>query len=172
MHIFYPLSLVLLLTTASTVLGNLPNNLYSPLVASKILVTATSRPSNTQYPQNTDTYGKTWQYTGTDYWTSGFFPATLYAMNDRRSLCRKTKDNTNWIELARRWSAALTSLEGKNTVGHDVGFISFPFVNELAMCVCPSSSSFIVLLKRDIFHSAAIPSIRPRSMQSTDSRLT
>jgi len=39
----------------------------------------------------------------------------------------------NWLELGREASAALVPLEIKNGQGHDVGFLSFPFVEELAL---------------------------------------
>lgn len=35
--------------------------------------------------------------------------------------------------LLARQRAVLLQMEKKNTLGHDVGFVSFPFVEELAM---------------------------------------
>jgi hypothetical protein len=41
--------------------------------------------------------------------------------------------NADWVGLGRTWSDGLISLESSNSVGHDVGFLSFPFVEELAV---------------------------------------
>ena len=110
-----------------------PIELYSRLVSSKILATARDRRDGESYPHNTDQVNGTWNYVHTDWWTSGFFPATLYSMDRRSELCPKTVDQVDWVDLGQVWSADLTKLLVRNSVGHDVGFISFPFVNELTM---------------------------------------
>lgn len=110
-----------------------PKELYSSLVSSKILATAGDRRDGKSYPHNTDQVNGIWNYVATNWWTSGFFPATLYSMNRRSELCPNTVDKVDWVNLGQVWSADLTSLLIKNSVGHDVGFISFPFVDELAM---------------------------------------
>ena len=43
--------------------------------------------------------------------------------------------NTDWLSLGRTWSAAEIPLEVKTGVGHDVGFLSFPFAEELELYV-------------------------------------
>lgn len=110
-----------------------PQELYSSLVSSKILVTAGDRRDGKSYPHTTDQVNGIWNYVGTDWWTSGFFPATLYSMNRRSELCPNTVDQADWVNLGQMWAADLTRLLIKNSVGHDVGFISFPFVDELTM---------------------------------------
>lgn len=110
-----------------------PRELYSQLVSSKILATAQDRRDGKSYPHNTDRVNGIWNYVHTDWWTSGFFPATLYSMNRRSKLCPKTVNQVDWVNLGQVWSTDLTSLLVKNSVGHDVGFISFPFVDELMM---------------------------------------
>lgn len=110
-----------------------PRELYSPLVSSKILATARDTRDGKSYPHNTDQVNGIWNYVATDWWTSGFFPATLYSMNRRSELCPDTVDKVDWVNLGQTWSADLTSLLINNSVGHDVGFISFPFFNEVAM---------------------------------------
>jgi hypothetical protein len=84
-----------------------------------------------QYPQYTDRSGGWWVDYGTDYWTSGFLPVELYAMQTREELCPSLKSGVDWLALGRAWSGGLTQLEVHTTVGHDVGFISMPFVSEL-----------------------------------------
>ncbi|KAH8118301.1 d-4,5 unsaturated-glucuronyl hydrolase-like protein [Phellopilus nigrolimitatus] len=110
-----------------------PSELFSGLVAQKVSKTASNLSTPAVYPQYTDASGQ-WLYFPADTWTSSFFPATLYALNTRASLCPDDGLNsTDWLGEARRWSAPETSLESKNTVGHDVGFLSFPFQEELSL---------------------------------------
>lgn len=120
--------LVALAAAASTP----PSELYSTLISQKILKIAQSEPSPATYPQYTDRTAGLWQYFSPDTWTSGFFPATLYALNTRAQLCQ-TSDGVTWADLGRQWSTAEIPLEAQNSVGHDVGFLSMPFVEELNM---------------------------------------
>ncbi|KAH8832002.1 glucuronyl hydrolase [Flagelloscypha sp. PMI_526] len=119
-----------LLTTATSV----PSELYSPIVPQKLLAAYQKTPDPIQYPQYTSTNG-TWELFPADVWTSGFFPATMYALEERKRLCGATKSNglglANWANLGRALTSGLTALEVQNTVGHDVGFLSFPFAHEL-----------------------------------------
>ncbi len=130
-------ALVILAILTPTILGaNVPPELFSPLVPRKILAAFQTLPNPTKYPQWTSQTGA-WQFFNPDTWTSGFFPATGYALNTRKNLCGATPNNNlgiaNWLELGRAASAALVPLEIKNNQGHDVGFLSFPFVEELAL---------------------------------------
>lgn len=117
----------------------IPPQLFSSLVPAKILDTAKSLPSLIQYPQYTDMELGQWQLFSPNTWTSGFFPATLYALNTRKTLCGTFENNNlaiaDWLNLGRSTSSGLIPLETDNTLGHDVGFISFAFVEELAMQV-------------------------------------
>lgn len=129
-------SLVLLVTLLPLLaLGQVPQELFSPLIPQKVLATYRASP-NLQWPQWTDSAGR-WLYFPPRTWTSGFFPATLYELNKRRILCGATDANqlgiADWLALGRSNSRGLPLDAGG--VGHDVGFISFPFVEELAMCV-------------------------------------
>ncbi|KAL0060572.1 hypothetical protein AAF712_012630 [Marasmius tenuissimus] len=118
-----------------------PSELFSPLVPEKILRTFNSLPNPTQYPQYTrppasgpaSQIGK-WDLFVPDTWTSAFFPTTLYEMDRRRDLCGngEASGDADWAKLARKASEALLSLPGNNNQGHDVGFLSFPFVEELS----------------------------------------
>lgn len=125
----------LVLSGALVVAGSFsspPAELYSPLVAEKVLATASSPPNPMQYPQYTDRTAGKWLYFIPDTWTTGFFPATLYALYDRAELCHWGADNASeWLALGRQWSTAEVPLETNNTLEHDVGFVSFPFMDEL-----------------------------------------
>jgi hypothetical protein len=131
------LSFLALLLVASTTFASdlsLPAELFSPLVAQKILATATTAQNPPKYPQWTDRDTGSWQYFSPDTWTTGFFPVTLYALQERLALC-PTDDlkAADWLSLAQRWSSAEVPLETKTGVGHDVGFLSFPFIEELSL---------------------------------------
>ena len=115
---------------------SLPAELFSPLVAQKILATAQTVQSPVKYPQYTDRVKGVWDYFNPDTWTSGFFPSTLYALHERASLCPAPELNaTDWLLLGQTWSAAEVPSETHTGVGHDVGFLSFPFDLELEMYV-------------------------------------
>ncbi|KAI0806900.1 d-4,5 unsaturated-glucuronyl hydrolase-like protein [Fomes fomentarius] len=105
---------------AATNLVDLPE-LFSPLVKEK-------------YPQLTDRVEGKWVWFPADYWTTGFFPATLYALYERTKLCRSDVGNAaQWLDLGRTWATGEIPLEVHNGQGHDVGFLSFPFMDELAV---------------------------------------
>jgi hypothetical protein len=113
--------------------GQIPPQLFSPLVPQKVLAAERARP-NVQWPQYTDQAGR-WLWFDAGAWTSGFFPATHYALNTRKTLCGGTPSNglnlADWRALGISSSVGLP-LDARS-VGHDVGFISFPFVEELAL---------------------------------------
>ncbi|KAF8061608.1 glycoside hydrolase family 88 protein [Lyophyllum atratum] len=114
--------------------STVPNELFSPLVPQKVLATFKALPIPTKYPQYTTTSG-TWQYFSPDTWTSGFFPVTGYELNTRKNLCPATPANglgiADWLAVGRAASNGLIPLENGNGQGHDQGFLSFPFVEEL-----------------------------------------
>ena len=123
---------------------SVPAELFSQTIPQKVLFTFSSLPSPIRYPHVTDsTHGK-WTYSPPDWWTSGFLPATGYLLNTRRKICHSTAANGlgvgDWLALGRSSSSTLLDLGANSGIGHDVGFISFPFVEELAVCV-----SFLLL---------------------------
>ena len=117
--------------TLSGAAASPPPELLSSLILQKVSQAALNNTTPPSYPEYTDSSGK-WQYFIPDTWTSGFFPSMLYALNTRVGLCNNsTSIQTDWLSEARRWSSAEVPLEAQNTEGHDVGFLSFPFVQEL-----------------------------------------
>lgn len=137
--------------TPKTLAATPPAELYSPLLA-KINNTGTNLTTPAVYPEYTDSQGQ-WLYFPTDGWTTGFLPTTLYALNTRLTLCPDAQElnTTNWLTEARHWTTPEVSLETNNTQGHDVGFLSFPFQEELKVCVftaCFMSSSSVKLKPR------------------------
>ncbi|KAJ7632123.1 glycoside hydrolase family 88 protein [Roridomyces roridus] len=129
---------------------SVPAQLFSSIIPPKVLATFKSLPSPIQYPQYTDTIQGEWIDFVPDTWTSAFFPATLYALNTRKTLCGATPSNglnaANWLALGRSASNGLIPLELTNNQGHDVGFLSFPFVEELK--INPSNQTAITAVKQ------------------------
>jgi hypothetical protein len=77
-----------------------------------------------------------WLFFGADTWTSGFLPATFYALARRAALCPRSMNGTTreqWLDIARSSATGEVPLELHTSVGHDVGFLSFPFVDELTV---------------------------------------
>lgn len=131
------LLLVTLLHSSGALAASPPPELFSSLVPQKVLNTFKSLPNPLKYPQWTDTSVGNWVLFNPDTWTSGFFPTTGYALNTRKTLCGATTANglglADWLALGRSASNGLIPLEGGNGQGHDQGFLSFPFVEELAV---------------------------------------
>ncbi|KAI9433843.1 d-4,5 unsaturated-glucuronyl hydrolase-like protein [Lactarius indigo] len=115
----------------------LPPQLFSPLIAQKLLASAQLTPSiPTSYPQYTTRDTGVWLYFGADTWTSGFLPATFYALAERAAICPLTLNGTTatqWLDIGRSSATGEIPLEVHTSVGHDVGFLSFPFVDELTI---------------------------------------
>lgn len=127
-------SLLLLFLPVIVQSASVPAQLYSPIIAQKLASFASSY--NGTYPQWTDHANPArWINFPADKWTSAFFPATLYEMNTRRTLCPDLAGGAkaDWLGLGRGWDDGLIPLEIKNTVNHDVGFLSFPFIEELKL---------------------------------------
>ena len=130
---------IIITSLSALAVAAVPSELLSSLIPQKVLNTFNALPSPIQYPQYTDTVAGEWLYFEPSTWTSGFFPATGYALNTRKVLCGPTATNglgaADWLDLGRSASDGLLALDASAGLGHDVGFISFPFVEELALCV-------------------------------------
>jgi hypothetical protein len=144
-----------------------PAELFSPLVPAKVAAAFNALPTPVQYPQYTDTTAGKWLFFSPDTWTSGFFPVTGYALNTRKALCGATPANglgqADWLDLGRAASNGLLDLDANHGIGHDVGFISFPFVEELLVCVTFAGLDDILVYGLLL----ETPRTRPRSTRST-----
>ncbi|KAK0458562.1 glycoside hydrolase family 88 protein [Desarmillaria tabescens] len=120
--------------------------LYSSLIPSKVLATANKL--NNKFPQYTDSTAGAWKLFTANKWTSGFFPASLYALEKRKMMCGASSANglnaVDWADLGRKTSAGLAALTMNNSVGHDVGFLSFPYVDELSIHPTNATTAKIV----------------------------
>nr|GAT53725.1 predicted protein [Mycena chlorophos] len=146
MHALQALSLLLPGIAATKV----PPQLFSNLIPQKVLATYDALPSPIKYPQYTDMKLGDWEYFVPNTWTSGFFPTTLYALNTRKNLCGATASNgldaADWLTLGRSAASGEIPLELNNTQGHDVGFLSFPFIEELV--VNPNNATALTAVKQ------------------------
>ncbi|CAE6420316.1 unnamed protein product [Rhizoctonia solani] len=66
-------------------------------------------------------------------WTSGFFPGSLYLLEERKKLCPydKSLNSVDWLTYARHWSDGVLQLQWGNSRQHDQGFLAIPFLSEL-----------------------------------------
>jgi hypothetical protein len=125
-------------TTTTTRAVSPPSDLYSHSISTKLNTTTDPTKYTDVYPQvttttTTDSDPAKWQYLSADQWTTGFFPATMYEMNRRQRICPVYSDGIDWLMRARKWSDGLVPLTNGNSQGHDQGFLSFPFIAELAL---------------------------------------
>lgn len=56
-------------------------------------------------------------------------------MHTRAQLCPSVGNEEEWLTLGRSWSTPEIPLELHNSVEHDVGFLSYPFMDELKVSV-------------------------------------
>lgn len=125
-------TLILLANFTHSEAAKPPKELFSPLIGQKVLAVASKEPNPPQYPQYTDRTQGIWKYFDpSNTWTTGFFPATLYALDARKKICRMSTDKIDWLSLGREWSTGIVPFEINNGLQHDVGFVSFPFQEEL-----------------------------------------
>lgn len=129
------MKLLSLLSTTSLLYLASAQGTFDPLIPTKLRQTALASPGPNRSPQYTTANG-TWVYFGIDGWTTGFFPATLYAQAERLRICRDRAvqgpwSQQEWLGLGRKWATAMLSLTQGNGQGHDQGFLAFPFVEEL-----------------------------------------
>lgn len=134
------MGVVLCLITCSAITP--PKDLYAKTISTKL--TRTTKNYAGTYPQVTN-HGNpaTWVLISPASWTSGFFPATMYELHRRQTLCPSHSDGVNWLTRGRKWSDAVLAMSNGNNQGHDQGFLSFPFVEELKMSVVSAQISFI-----------------------------
>ncbi|EJD06112.1 glycoside hydrolase family 88 protein [Fomitiporia mediterranea MF3/22] len=136
--------LVVIFGLASALAARLPRELYSPLVSKKFFTMATNFSlSSPGYPQYTDSIEGDWQYFTANQWTAGFFPAALYQLNLRQYLCSPYSfdQSVDWLGLGRQWSEGVLPFLKDNTWQHDVGFVSYPFQEELRL---DSRNDFVI----------------------------
>jgi len=131
---FFILSIVLANGFLAALSQGIPQ-LFSPDIPRKILASYNRLPKSPwRYPQYSDRNG-VWQHFQADTWTSGFLPATLYALNTRKVQCGTGSGlgAADWLDLGRKASVGIAGLTTSVAIGHDIGFISFAFVEELAL---------------------------------------
>ncbi|KAG8742530.1 hypothetical protein FRC10_001297 [Ceratobasidium sp. 414] len=130
-----------LLPWALTAAPTYSDSIFSPYIAQKYGRVG-SKYRSAQYPHTTAANG-TWTWKDADWWTSGFLPASFYLLNERKNLCPKNKNlsSVNWLTLGRHWSDSLVPLQSGNGQGHDQGFLSLPYMEELR--VNPTNTSAV-----------------------------
>ncbi|KAI0035034.1 d-4,5 unsaturated-glucuronyl hydrolase-like protein [Vararia minispora EC-137] len=113
----------------------IPAHLFDNLISAKLLTTYNAQPPvPSLWPEYTSPTTGVWQYFGLPTWTSGFFPATFYALHERSILCpRLGLDEKAWLSRGRASSTGELPLLNRSGLDHDVGFMSYPFMDEIRM---------------------------------------
>jgi hypothetical protein len=128
------LSLSCAIISPAILAATAPASLYSTLIYDKTYTTTHAvAQSAWTFPQYTDSKG-VWKWFAAQTWTSGFYPAMAYLLNHRVPKCpdiNPSRPAGKWLAIGRKWSEGLVQIESNNQVRHDVGFISFPFQEEL-----------------------------------------
>lgn len=66
-------------------------------------------------------------------------PASAYLLLARQEMCNSTHSSQNsgghWLSLGRSLAGPLANLDASHGIGHDLGFISYPFIQELMVWV-------------------------------------
>ncbi|KAJ3545288.1 hypothetical protein NM208_g2586 [Fusarium decemcellulare] len=119
---------------------SLPDHLFSTQVYAKIWRVAwqgliKTEPPNL-YPEYTKPGGTRYVYREQDFWTSGFFPGSLYLLLERE---RKYKGPMGWLgqrsntphlmqlEFACKWWTVNLHQNSSLSTTHDLGFMIFPW---------------------------------------------
>ncbi|KAF8704769.1 PhoX homologous domain, present in p47phox and p40phox, partial [Rhizoctonia solani] len=79
------------------------DTIFSPSIAEKYnRIAANYRPG--VFPHNSTANGS-WIWMDKDWWTSGFFPGSLYLLEERKKLCPydKSLNSVDWLTYARHW---------------------------------------------------------------------
>ncbi|KAG6829854.1 hypothetical protein H0H92_003297 [Tricholoma furcatifolium] len=97
--------------------------LFSALIPAKQLATYTKLRANPGwFPQYTDAHGA-WKYFPANSWGSGIFPASLYALHARRTLCPATPANglglADWLALGRAVTTGMIPPDPEGSPDHD-----------------------------------------------------
>ncbi|GAA5893734.1 hypothetical protein JCM5296_001120 [Sporobolomyces johnsonii] len=113
------------------------STLFSSSAINKVLSLASSSSTTSTWPEYTSgAPDNTWVLEPESDWTSFSFPSTLYLLNERDTvLCPGSSNGTDWLGLARAWSAGLydPSSDVLASWTHDVGFNSLPMADELLL---------------------------------------
>lgn len=99
----------------------------------KILTYEQSDPP-TEYPEYTNQETSKYVYTSIDFWTSGFFPGSLYLLYERRRKWNHSPTISNFPQLntlklkhACKWWTDGLHAEASRSDTHDLGFMVMPW---------------------------------------------
>ncbi|KAJ3497794.1 hypothetical protein NLG97_g1626 [Lecanicillium saksenae] len=82
-------------------------------------------PSPKKYPHDTTKDTFTYNYMSPSWWTSGFFPGSLWLLYERSLKVHGSVPSQKIVDLALQWQKGLESQQ-HNTGTHDLGFMMLP----------------------------------------------
>lgn len=119
-------------TSAQTYLDEIKDKLYGDSTVAKIWGVASPALSQQEPPTGFPNYAPDGKYVlnDADYWTSGFFPGSVYALLERSKnypdFFPKSKIHEVKLEYAARWWAESMAARATTTTTHDLGFMIAP----------------------------------------------
>ncbi|KAG2188669.1 hypothetical protein INT44_003808 [Umbelopsis vinacea] len=92
----------------------------------KILKVANQEPAVPDTFPHVTNFGATeYVYEPSEWWTSGFFPGSIWALCERASKRELPVSFENLVKIARKWQSGMEK-EQYNTETHDIGFMIMP----------------------------------------------
>jgi hypothetical protein len=100
--------------------------LLSDEVANTVIrVAQRGPPKPYKYPHDTTKDDFSYKYMSPSWWTSGFFPGSLWLLYERSLKAPQTLSSDDILELALEWQKGMESQQ-HNTGTHDLGFMMMP----------------------------------------------
>lgn len=105
---------------------DLSKDLLSDDVANTVIrVAQRGPPQPNKYPHDTTKDTFAYKYMNPGWWTSGFFPGSLWLLYERSLTAPQTLSSDDILELALQWQKGMER-EQHNTGTHDLGFMMMP----------------------------------------------
>jgi hypothetical protein len=139
---------------STEILGKLSGllDLYVDDDAARTIMQVARRPAPDEkhFPHHTIPGTKRYNYQSSEWWTSGFFPGSIWLLY-QRSLERPLPFSSYEIrQVAQQWQAGLEQ-EQFNTETHDLGFMIMPaFYRDYVLTGSPSSRDIVIQAARSL----------------------
>ncbi|KAJ7476203.1 Six-hairpin glycosidase-like protein [Mycena latifolia] len=152
---------------------NLPE-LFAESNATKLWAVATRLNPAEGYPEYTTVGGpNTYECSHKEFWTSGFFPGSLWLLRQRAALQNSISVGPigvdEWEKDMQRWCDPLKSVCATLTDTHDLGFLCLPFQHQYALHQTPEAKEVLLAAASNL---AARFDVRVGTIRSWDTCIT
>ncbi|KAH8556085.1 glycoside hydrolase family 88 protein [Umbelopsis sp. PMI_123] len=133
----------------------------------KILKVANQEPADLDTFPHVTNFGATeYVYEPSEWWTSGFFAGSLWALCERASKRELPVSFEDLVQIARKWQRGMEK-EQNNTETHDIGFMIMPsFQRDYDLTGNMAYTDFLVIIDNmmnlDLLYSASLISGDPK----------